>query len=84
MGLTSVVITKIDDELPCMKYHSKTDGDQILFQSVGPLAFVLLIMMVSLYILIVHLFYKKLHTLFGKLLIFHNLCIASICKQLLH
>ena len=76
-GLTSMVIAKIDDELPCLKYHSKTDGNQILFQSVGSFAFVLLIMAMSLYILIVHLLYKKLRTLFGKLLIFHNLCIVS-------
>ena len=77
-GLISMAITKIDNELPCMKYHSKTDGNQILFhQSVGSLAFALIIMMTSVYILIVHLLYKKLHTLFGKLLIFHNLFILS-------
>ena len=33
--------------------------------------------MVSFYILIVHLLFKELHTLFGKLLIFYNLYVVS-------
>ena len=28
-GLTSMMITKIDDELPCLKYHNRTDNSQL-------------------------------------------------------
>ena len=35
------------------------------------------IITMSAYILIVHLLFKELHTLFGKLLIFYNLCVVS-------
>ena len=75
-GLTSMVIAKLDDELPCLKYHSTTDGILIVIEPVGGIIFSLIIMFVSLYILIVNLLFKELHTLFGKLLVLYNLCIV--------
>ena len=73
---TSMVIGKIDDELSCLKYHNNTDGSQI-GEIVGVITLSSLIMMASGYVLIVHLFFKELHTLFGWLLIFYSLGIVS-------
>ena len=75
-GLTSMVIAKLDDELPCLKYHSTTDGIQMVIEPVRGIIFSLIIMFVSLYILIVNLLFKELHTLCGKLLVLYNLCIV--------
>ena len=76
-GHTSVVIAKIaDDDLPCLKSPNTIDGNQII-ESVGILITSSLIMMVSAYVLIVHLLFKELRTLFGMLLIFHSLCTVS-------
>jgi len=73
---TSMVIGKIDDELPCLKYHNTTDHSQI-GEIVGFITLSSLIMMASGYVLIVHLLFKELHTLFGMLLIFYSLGIVS-------
>ena len=71
---TSMVVTKIaDDNLPCLDYHNHTTS-----QIVGPLTLTSLIIMVSGYILLVHLLFKELRTLFGKLLIFYSLSIVSM------
>ena len=76
-GLTSMVIAKIHDGLPCLKYHSKSDRIVMVIEPVALITFVLLTMMASLYIVVVHLLFKELCTLFGKLLIYYNLCIVS-------
>ena len=73
-GLTSTVIAKIDDELSCLKY-SRTDGSKQI-GVVAKLTFPSLIMMISIYIIIVHLLFTEFHTMFGILIIFHNLCIV--------
>ena len=69
---TSMVITKSDDELPCLQYPNTTDDGRIF-----PIVYTilsLLITMVSLYTLVVHLLFKELRsTLFGKLLMLYNL-----------
>ena len=61
------------DELPCLEYP---DDNQII-GSVAILTTCSLIMMVSVYVVIVHLLFKELQTLLGKLFIFHSLCIVS-------
>ena len=76
-GLTSMVIAKIDDELPCLKYHSKSDGILMAIEPVGGIIVASFIMIASLYIVVLHLLFKELRTLFGKLLIYYNLCIVS-------
>ena len=68
-----MVIAKLDDGLPCPKYHSKSDGILMVIEPVGGIAFALLVMIPSLYIAVIHLLFKELRTLFGKLLIFYNL-----------
>ena len=85
-GHTSMAIAKIDDELPCVEYPNTTSASQTIkfIQTVIGL----LITAVSAYVLIVHLLFKTYHsTLFGKLLIFYNLCSVSahvISLLLLH
>ena len=76
-GHTSMVIAKIDDELPCLaKNDSMADGNWI-GQFIGALSLALLITMASGYVLIVHLLFKELRTLFGKLLIFYSFLVVS-------
>ena len=75
-GLTSMVIAKIDDALPCLKYHSRTDNSQLIENAVK-IVVALLVMILSSYILIAHFLFKELYTLFGKLLILYNLCVLS-------
>ena len=77
-GLTSMAIVKVDDELPCLKYHNKNHSSHLIELSIT-IAIILLIMITSIYIIIIHLLFKELRTLFGKLLIFHNLSILSTC-----
>ena len=66
---TSMVIAKIDDELPCLGYPNTTAHVQVIIQ----ITICSLIAMVSAYILIVQLLLKRFYALFGKLLIFYNL-----------
>ena len=68
-GRTSMVIAKLMDWLPCLRYPNTTANGQVIIQ----LVMCSLITVVSAYILIVQLLFKKFHTLFGKLLIFYNL-----------
>ena len=79
---TSVVVAKkSDDDLPC--YHNYAANDSQIGQLVGSLTLTSLIMMVSGYILIVHLLFKELRSLFGKLLIFYSLSIVSLCADVI-
>ena len=81
-GHTSVVVAKrADDNLPC--YHNYTVNDSSIGEVVGSLTLASLIMMVSGYILIVHLLFKELSTLFGKLLMFYSLSIVSLCADMI-
>ena len=87
-GHTSMVIAKINDELPCLKHPNTTNDDhkiQFVQTIIG-----LLTILVSNYILIVHLLFKELRrALFGKLLMFYNICmvcrgIGALAIQLMH
>ena len=73
-GLTSMAIAKIDDELSCLKYHRADGSKQI--EVVAKLTFLSLIMVISIYIIVVHLLFKEFRTLFGMLIIYHNFCIV--------
>ena len=73
---TSMVIAKIHDEMPCLKFYNAIDdiqGNWLIGITIIPL----FIMMESGYVVIVHLLFKQLRSLFGKLLIFYNLCVMS-------
>ena len=59
--LTSTAIAKIDDELSCLKYNT-ADGSQLI-EFVVKTIFVSLTMMVSIYIIVVHLLFKEFRTL---------------------
>ena len=79
---TSVVIAKkADEDFPC--YHNYTANDSQIGELVGALTLTSLIIMVSGYILIVHLLFKELRTLFGKLLIFYSLSIVSVSADVI-
>ena len=73
---TSMVIAKIDNEMPCLKFYNTIDDTQGN-PLVGITIISLLIMMASGYVVIVHLLFKQLRSLFRKLLIFYNLCVMS-------
>ena len=67
-----MMIAKLVDELPCLKYPIIIAHGPVTIRIVLSL----LITVVSAYILIVQLLLKKFHTLFGKLLIFYNLSLV--------
>ena len=70
------MITKIDDEFPCLEYPNTTD-DCDVNQYVQVTSSFLQIP-VYVYTLTVHLHFKNLRrSLFGKLLMFYNLFIIS-------
>ena len=73
-GHTSWVITKIEDELPCLEnYNITIDSRNTVYEAIN----VLLMMIVSVCIIIVYLLFKDLRTsLFGKLLMFYNLALV--------
>ena len=76
-----MVAKKSDEDFSC--YHNYTANDSSIGELVGALTLTSLIMMVSGYILIVHLLFKELRTLFGKLLIFYSLSIVSMCADMI-
>ena len=76
-GHTSMVITKADDELPCLEY-SNTIGSSQAIQYLSVVTSVLIIVM-STCTLIVHLLFKRLRNMFGKLLILYSLCVICLC-----
>ena len=75
-GLTSMVIVKVDDELPCLKYHNRNDSSELI-ELVATITFVLFIMLANIYVIIYHLLFKEFHTTFGKLIVIYSLCILS-------
>ena len=76
-GHTSMVITKIDDELPCLEYLNTTDNSHTIHHYVQVIT-TLLQIPVCTYTLTVHLLFKNLRrSLFGKLLMFYNLFVVS-------
>ena len=72
-GHISMMITKIDDELPCLEYPNTTDNSHTIHQYVQVIT-ILLQISVCAYTLTVHLLFKNLRrSLFGKLLMLYNL-----------
>ena len=77
-GHTSMVIAKIDDKLPCNnKYQSIIDVGRLI-QFLIILIFGIVLFVMSGYVLTVHLLFKELRSLFGKLLIFYSLGVMSM------
>ena len=84
-GHTSMVIAKMDDEMACQEYQNTTDGSPLsqflLLLIVGSQT--LLVFLASSCIFTVHLLFKELCNLFGKLLIFYSLGIMSMSASVL-
>ena len=60
---TSMVVTTIaDDNLPCLNYHNHTSSDSQIGELIGAITLTSLLIMVSGYILLVHLLFKELYT----------------------
>ena len=76
-GHTSTVITKADDELPCLEYPNRIGSSQAI-QYLSVVTSVL-VMVMSTCTLIVHLLFKRLRNMFGKLLILYSLCVVCLC-----
>jgi len=74
-GQTSSVIAKDENELSCYVINNMVPVGQII----GTLVLALLRVAVSGYILVVHLLFKELHNLMGKLMILYNLFLVSLC-----
>ena len=77
-GHTSVVIARLDDELPCVA--STTEAIEPILVVLIVLSVILvptLTVIVNGYIFIVHLMFKELRTTFGKLLMLY--CLLIIC-----
>ena len=81
-GHTSMVIAKMDDEMACREYQNTTD-DSRLGQFLLTITLILLIFLASGCVFTVHLLFKVLRTLFGKLLIFYSLGIMSMSLSVL-
>ena len=76
-GHTSMVIVKLDNELSCNKYLGFIDVGQVI-QFLIMLLFGLAMFLVGGYVFTVHLLFKDLRSLFGKLLMFYSLGIMSM------
>ena len=79
-GHTSMEIAKIDEEMPCLEYHNTNDGSQVakfvVMMTVGSL-----LLIVNGYIVTVHLLFKELRTIFGKLLMFYSFGVMSMATS---
>jgi len=74
-GHTTVVITKQDKQLPCPP-NSKIDSDQMFLPVYTVINF--LTMAVAVCILIVHLMFKELRNIFGKLIMLNNVAVVCV------
>ena len=81
-GHTSMVIAKINDELPCNKYQGSIDVGRLI-QFLIMLIFGIVLFVVSGYVFTVHLLFKDLRSLLGKLLIFYSLGVMSMATFVL-
>ena len=76
-GHTSMVITKNDDELPCLEHPNTTDNSHTIHHYVHVII-TLLEIPICVYTITVHLLFKNFHrSLFGKLLMFYSLFVVS-------
>ena len=85
-GHTSMTIAKVENGFPCLtEYHNKNDASQRAETGkfVGVLILGILVISMSGYILFVHLLFKELHNLFGKLLIFYNLGVIIMATSVM-
>ena len=80
-GHTSMEIAKIDNEMPCLEYCNTNDGSQITAVFLLQLILASLSLIVNGYIITVHLLFKELRTIFGKLLMFYSFGVMSMSSS---
>ena len=78
-GHTSSVIAKDDNELPCFIPNAMVNKNYHIAELIGTMTIAVLTMTASGYVLIVHLLFKELHNLMGKLMIFYNFAMVFRC-----
>ena len=81
-GHTSMEIAKIDDEMPCLEYHN-TNGISLIAEFLLTVILTSLMFIVSGYVFIVHLLFKELRTIFGKLLMFYSFGVMSMAASVI-
>ena len=79
-GQTSMIISKNEPELLCRTYISSDNDFNIQF--IGRFL-VAIILLVSGYIVVVHLIFKQLRSTFGKLVMFQNIFIVCQCNSII-
>ena len=73
-GHTSEVIARLDNELPCLEPTNMADDHRL--QIVAEIVILLLIQLLCWYIIAIHIIFKELRTLFGKLLMLYNIAVV--------
>jgi len=79
-GHTSVMITRLDDELPCAVSTSEAP-DLVGIATFSSI--LMLLVLVNGYVFVVHLMFKKLRTKIGKLLMLRSILIILMAVNLL-
>jgi len=80
-GHTSVMIAKHQNEMPCLVPHNGIASEKVFLRVVLYFSSTLLIIINGI-VFIIHLMFKQLRTIFGKLLMIHSLGI--ICLAIAH
>jgi len=75
-GRTSEVISKLGNELPCINSDGTFD---YRVQEVVEIIEFSLTFIVSGYIIAIHIMFKELQNLLGKLLVLHSICVLGLC-----
>jgi len=83
-GHTSVTISKLENELPCIVPSNKDEHHIVIV--VIFVAVTMLVTVMNVYVVVVHLMFKKLRDLMGKLLLLYCLLVAimTVITQIIH
>jgi len=81
-GHASITIAKQQNELPCLNPHNDITGDKIILRVTIYLSSMLIIIINGI-VFIIHLMFKQLHTIFGKLIMIHSLGIICLAIALI-
>jgi len=73
-GHTSEVIVRLENELPCLNFDGAFDNYQL-----AEIVEFSLITVVSGYIITMHVMFKELRNLLGKLLLMYNIAVVGMC-----
>jgi len=76
-GHTSEMIARLENELPCLTPDGKFDNYQL--QDAVEIVEFFLTLVVSGFIIVIHVMFKELQNLLGKLLILYNIAVMGMC-----